>query len=315
MNPRPRAATGVQARFINNMLAEDWVRIDAMLARERELREKIHRRTREEEQRREQASAAGNLSPGETPAVPGSSGHSSSGEIPDVPIEQEIKEEQAVTQEKDEEVKIYQEELQGRKDIDIFAHSPTAQFMDMLKPETEEQATSAQKNLENLFLEGGIAKTNRPFQNKIAMQLDRPLEAEPKVKVNIPRPEPKGEDQGLEDYECALDGLKVLDKHYKLKTFGFYGKHFRGTHSNALNFVKYRKASPIAHPCAKFDIDEKALVAVYCDLFLEKPTPEDFFYQKAITYTGGDHRLGLGDDDRMLERSQSIEGQGQTLQQ
>ena len=176
--------------------------------------------------------------------------------------------------------------------------------MDTLKPETEETSTSAQKNLENLFLEGGIAKTNRPFRNKIAMQLDRPLEAEPKVKVNIPKPEPKGEDQGLEDYECALDGLKVLDKHYKLKTFGFYRKHFRGTHSNALNFVKYRKASPIAHPCAKFDIDEKALVAVYCELFFEKPTPEDFFYQKAITYTCEDHRLRLGDDDRMLERSQ-----------
>ncbi len=32
-----------------------------------------------------------------------------------------------------------------------------------------------------------IAKTNRPFQNKIAMQLDRPLEAESKVKVDIPK--------------------------------------------------------------------------------------------------------------------------------
>ncbi len=69
----------------------------------------------------------------------------------------------------------------------------------------------------------------------------------------------------------------MLDKHYKLKTFGFYGKHFRGIYSNALIFVKYRKASPIAHPCAKFDIDEKAFV-VFCELFFEKPTPEDFFH-------------------------------------
>ena len=222
------------------MLADDWGRIDAMLARERQLRERYHRATREEEQRREQerheqASAAGNLPPGETPVVPGSSGHSSSGEIPDVPIEQEVVEEQPVTEEKDEEVKIYQEELQGRKGIDIFTQPPTAQFMDLLKPETEEQASSAQRNLENLFIKEGIVKTNRPFQNKIAMQFDRPLEEEPKVKVNIPKPEPKGEDQGPEDYECALDGLSVLDKHYKLKTFGFYGKHFRGTHSNTLN--------------------------------------------------------------------------------
>ena len=39
------------------------------------MREEFHRRTREEEQLREQANAAGNLPPGETPAVPGSSGH------------------------------------------------------------------------------------------------------------------------------------------------------------------------------------------------------------------------------------------------
>ena len=88
-----------------------------------------------------------------------------------------------------------------------------------------------------------------------------------------------------------------------MKTFGFYGKYFRGTHSNALNFAKFRKASPIAHPCAKFDIDEKALVAMYCELFYSRPTPEEFFYQKAITHTCEDHRLRLKDDERMLERS------------
>ena len=67
--------------------------------------------------------------------------------------------------------------------------------------------------------------------------------------------------------------------------------------------MKFRKTSPIAHPCAKFDVDEKALVAVYCDLFYSKPTPGEFFYQKAITYTCEDHRLRLGDDERMMERS------------
>ena len=127
----------------------------------------------------------------------------------------------------------------------------------------------------------GIVKTNRPFQNKNAMQIDCPLEAEPKVKVEIPKPEPKGEDHSREEYECALDGLDVLDKQRKMKTFGFYGKYFRGTHSNAFNFVTFRKASPIAHPCAKFDIDEKALVAAYCELFYSRPTPEDIFYPKS----------------------------------
>ena len=216
------------------MLREDRDRIDAMLARERRAREEFQRRSREHEQRLEAARAAENLPPGETSAVPSSSGDLPTGEIPDVPVKQE--EEQEVTQEKDDEVKIYQEELQCRKDMDIFAQTPTAQFMELLKPESEEQATASQRNFEELFLKEGIVKTNRPFQNKIAMQIDRPLEPEPKVKVEIPKPEPKGEDHSAEDYECALDGLKVLDKQHKLKTFGFYGKYFRGTHSNALNF-------------------------------------------------------------------------------
>ena len=92
VNPRPRIASMAQARFINNMLAEDWQRIEYILARERELRERYHRSTREEEQRRERARAAVNLPPGETTAVPGPSGHSSSDEMPDVPIEQEVNE-------------------------------------------------------------------------------------------------------------------------------------------------------------------------------------------------------------------------------
>ena len=153
VNPRPRVASRAQARFIRHMVAEDRERLENRFARERELREHFHRRSRELEQRREQANAAGNLPPGETPAVPSSSGGLPTGEIPDVPIEQETKEEetkeeQEVTQENDEEVKIYQEELQGRKDIDIFAQSPTAQFMELLKPEPEEQAAATQKILE-----------------------------------------------------------------------------------------------------------------------------------------------------------------------
>ena len=145
------------------------------------------------------------------------------------------KEEQPVTEEKDEEAQIYQEELQGMKSIDIFAKAPTAQFMDLLKPETDEQASSAQKNLEELFTQGDFVKTNRPFQNKIKIKLDQPLEDEPTVKVNAPKPEPKGKAQSHEDYERALDGLCALDKQYRDKNFGFYGKYFRSTHGNALN--------------------------------------------------------------------------------
>ena len=231
-NPRPRVANRAQARFMHNMLREDHQRIDAMLARERRALEEFHQRSPEHEQRLEAARAAENLPPGETSAVPSSSGNLPPGEIPDVPIEQETEEEQEVTQEKDEEVKIYQEELQCRKDMDIFAQTPTAQFMELLKPEAEDQATSSQKNFEKLFVKEGIVKTNRPFQNKISEKLDRPLEPEPRVKIEVPKPEPKGEDHSAEGYECALDGLKVLDKKHKLETFGFYGKYFRDTHSN-----------------------------------------------------------------------------------
>ena len=43
----------------------------------------------------------------------------------------------------------------------------TAQFMELLKPEAEDQAKAPQKNLENLFVKESVTKTNRPFVNKI----------------------------------------------------------------------------------------------------------------------------------------------------
>ena len=202
--PRPRIANRAHARFMHNMLREDHQRIAAMLARERRALEEFHQRSRGHEQRLEAARAAENLPPGETSAVPSSSGNLPPGETPDVPIEQEAEEEQEVTQEKDEEVKIYQEELQCRKDMDIFAQTPTAQFMELLKPEAEDQATSSQKNFENLFAKEGIVKTNRPFQNKISEKLNRPLEPEPRVKIEVPKPEPKGEDHSAEGYEWTV---------------------------------------------------------------------------------------------------------------
>ena len=86
--PRPRIANRAQARFMHNMLREDQ-RIDAMLGRERQAREWFHQRSREHEQRIEEARAAENLPPGETSAVPSSPGNLPPGEIPDVPIEQD----------------------------------------------------------------------------------------------------------------------------------------------------------------------------------------------------------------------------------
>ena len=58
--------------------------------------------------------------------------------------------------------------------------------------------------------------------------------------------------------------------------------------------MKFRKAT-IEHPCAKFDIDEEKVIEVYCNLFFEKPTPDEYFYQKTIVYSCEDHRLKMAD--------------------
>ena len=67
--------------------------------------------------------------------------------------------------------------------------------------------------------------------------------------------------------------------------------------------MKFGKAT-IERPCAKFDIDEKKFIGVYCDLFFEKPTPDEYFYQKTITYSCEDHRFRMANDDLMEERSE-----------
>ena len=138
--------------------------------------------------------------------------------------------------------------------------------------------------------------------------INQPLEKEPRVKVVIPKPEPRGEDQEQTDYKSALDGLATLDKQNKSRYFGFYGRDFRWSHNKALNFMKFRKAT-IEHPCAKFDFEEEKFIEVYCNLFFEKPTPEEYFYQKAIVYSCEDHRLKMKNDDYMKERSQTAKNE------
>ena len=195
LDPRPRIANKVMARFLNSMMHHDRGRIDAMLQSEREARERFHQQRREEEQRHERASASGHLPPGETPGVPGSSGHLPSGEAPDVPIEQEIKEEKPASPEPSAEVKIYQDELECRKSMDIFTQPSSAEFMKLLQPETENLTSENQVKMEDLFAEKGMKKSNRPFQNKMPESVNQPLEKEPRVKAVLPKPEPRGEDQ------------------------------------------------------------------------------------------------------------------------
>ena len=39
----------------------------------------------------------------------------------------------------------------------------------------------------------------------------------------------------------------------------------------------------------------------YCSLFFQQPTPDDFFYQKPITYQCDDHRIKVANDEKMEE--------------
>ena len=86
----------------------------------------------------------------------------------------------------------------------------------------------------------GRESYNRIHTNKISLiqdPLSRPLEPEPKVKIEIPKPQPCEDPMKTEpEYECALDKLRQLDKQFKDKNFGFYGKYFRQSHGRMLNF-------------------------------------------------------------------------------
>ena len=107
---------------------------------------------------------------------------------------------------------------------------------------------------------------SKPFQNKIQEKMDEALEKEPRVKMQVPKPEPKGEDNSQQQFSSALDKLSTLDRNYKSKFYGFYGRGFRETHNQALNFERFRKG-PTAHPCGKFDFDEEKFIDIYCDFF------------------------------------------------
>ena len=78
--------------------------------------------------------------------------------------------------------------------MDIFAQPSSAEFMKLLQPETENLTSGNQVKMENLFVEKGIKKYSRPFQNKMPESINKPLEKEPRVKVVVPKPEPRGQE-------------------------------------------------------------------------------------------------------------------------
>ena len=83
--------------------------------------------------------------------------------------ETEVKEEQ-----------IYGEELEERKDNDIFTKTSSQEFLKALAPETEESITEGQRTIEE-YLMSGRQEYSRLHTNKIT-QLEA-LEPEPKIKI------------------------------------------------------------------------------------------------------------------------------------
>ena len=290
LSPRPRIANKAQARFINNMCNEELGRTDAILNREKRARIELHRITREAEERQEEQARD----------VPMASGDLPPGEIPAEPEVQEVKEEQPPK----EESVVYQDELEARKKLDIFTQPSSSEFLKLLAPGAESVTSTSQENMEDRFFRRQKPIYSRPFQNKISEKIEKPLEREPRVKMQVPKPEPKGEDKSQQQFSSALDGLATLDRQYKSKFFAVYGTGFRETHNKALNFERFRKGATV-HPCGKFDFDEKKFVDIYCDLFFQLPTSDDFFYQKPIVYQCDDHRIKVANSEKMEERSRN----------
>ena len=174
----------------------------------------------------------------------------------------------------------YAEELEERKAQDIFSHTSARDFMAALKPEADENISSAQSSLE-LHLCAGRENYQRLHSNK--MSLLEALEPQPKVKIEIPKPQRTEDPMTVEpEYECALDKLGQLDKQHKSKYFGFYGNYFRESYSRSLNFYKYRMQPSIGHPHCLFDFDEEKFMDVYVELFSTTPTIEEYFYKKNL---------------------------------
>ena len=195
----------------------------------------------------------------------------------------------------------YGEELEERKAQDIFSHTSTREFMEALRPETDENLSSAQSSLEH-HLFAGRQDYQRLHSNKMSL-LD-PLEPETKVKIEIPKPQPTEDPMTVEpEYDCALDELGQLDKHHKNKYFGFYGKYFRKSHGRSLNFYKYRMQHPVGHPHCLFDFDEEKFLDTYVQLFYTTPTLEGYFFQKPVVYGCEDHRLRVANEEPQGERS------------
>ena len=123
------------------------------------------------------------------------------------PKEQEVKEEQPPTTEKKDEAVVCQEELAARKKMDIFTQPSSSEFLKLLAPEAVPVTTASQEKMGDRFFKKQKPIYSRPSQNKIQEKMDEALGKEPRVRMHVPKPEPKGEDKEQHEYSSALDGL------------------------------------------------------------------------------------------------------------
>eukprot|EP00434_Breviolum_minutum_P035546 symbB.v1.2.031468.t1/scaffold3657.1/size52529/4 len=197
----------------------------------------------------------------------------------------------------------YGEELEERKEQDIFSHTSTREFMEALRPEMDENLSSAQSSLErHLFQEPARQAYQRLHSNK--MSLLEPLEPEERIKIEVPKPQRTEDPMTVEPpYDCALDKLGQLDRYNRNKNFGFYGKYFRESHARSLNFYKYRMTNPVGHPHCLFEFEEEKFMDTYVQLFFTTPTIEDYFHGKTVVYGCEDHRLRVANTEPQEQRS------------
>ena len=166
---------GSEEETEEQLLQFELKRIDEEIQKDKDRRQETHQQQREAEGRQEQ--------------------------------QQDMKEEEHTVPTTFEEVKVYQEELETRKKIDIFALPSSANSLRLLKNDTTTSTTESQVKMETIFVEQG-KKSKKPFQRKIQTSLDSPLEREPRVKVmSVPQPVPRGEEQDIIEHESPLDGL------------------------------------------------------------------------------------------------------------
>ena len=179
------------------------------------------------------------------------------------------------------EIQVYLEELDGMKQTDIFANESSRNLLSFLKPEDDSYKGSVQRDLEDRMMRMVRTRKEDNLQWKQSVS---------KVKVEIPSQDCQME-QMLQMRCSALDGPKTLEKVYKSKGLGFYGRHFRGTHG------KYRKLENIQRPQSIFTFSEDSFVQTSCNIyiyiyiFLGKPTAEEAFYKNQVAYTCEDHWL------------------------